>query len=139
MRIIKVLILQAFLVTSLQAECPKAVTKLKSGQKAPCTGYLFSPEKEQELYKQKEELKITLKQLQIQKDLTELHKKNSDTILDVVEKEQKKTEIWRKAAEDSTSKLIKSEEGRGKRDLIFLILGVIVTGTAAYTLDKVKD
>jgi len=64
----------------------------------------------------------------------ELYKKELQTTEQIVEKEQKKAELWREAAETSTKKYIESEENRGKRDWLFLISGVVLTVAAGYAV-----
>ncbi len=40
------------------AQCDKPVTHVKEGEIVPCTGYLFTPEKEKEIYHKLEDAKI---------------------------------------------------------------------------------
>lgn len=120
------------------AKCTQPATKLVKGQKSPCTGVLFSPEKEKQIRVDKEKNKITLEQLGIQNNIIKIYRKDSKEIESIIDKESQKAELWRNAAEESTQKLIKSESGRGKRDWLFFVLGILTTGVAAYGLSKVK-
>lgn len=120
------------------ASCPNPVIKLEKGQEAPCLGYLFSPEKERELYKKNEERKITLKQLRVQDDLIKVYKKDIKSLEKINDKQKEKITLWKKTAEKTTKELVESEEGRGTRDWIFFALGVVATGFSAYVLDKVR-
>ena len=126
------------LLLPARAECQKPVTKLERGANAPCDGYLFSPKKEKEVAQLNENNKLTLEKLSIYEDLVSHYKKDNKLVEEIVTKERAKTELWRKAAEDSTKQLIESEGKRGKRDWLFFILGIFVTGAAAYTLDKIE-
>lgn len=126
------------LTTQVNAICPKPAIKLAKGQKAPCAGVLFSPKKEKELRVGIEKHKITLDQLGVQNQMIEIYRKDNSTITEVIDKERKKAELWRIAAEDSTQKLIKSESGRSTRDRMFFILGILTVGAAAYGLSKIK-
>lgn len=45
----KKLIIALLLISQVSMACNKSVTYLQEGSAAPCTGYLFSPEKEKEV------------------------------------------------------------------------------------------
>jgi len=128
------LVVSLCLPVQAMADCPKPVTLLDEGAPAPCRGFLFTPQKELEVRILNEDNKllndeIKFKDLKIDKlgkSLTE-----SDKIIDL---EKQKTELWRSKAEDSTKKLIESEDGRGKRDLLFVILGVALTVGAGFAV-----
>ena len=136
--IIVIALVGTLLITQTFAACPKPVTKLAKGAKAPCAGIFFSPEKEKEIRLANEKHKITLEQLGIQKQMIEIYRKDNDNVVKIVDKERQKSELWRTAAEDSTQKLIKVESSRGNRDWIFFTLGIFTTGLAAYGLSKIR-
>lgn len=48
----------AFISSTSFAECTKAVTYIKDGTPSPCTGYLFTPEKEASIYRDLEQGKL---------------------------------------------------------------------------------
>lgn len=50
------------------ANCPKPVTHLEQGSIVPCEGYLFSPEKEQEVYYKLERIKTLEEINQLQEE-----------------------------------------------------------------------
>ncbi len=131
------IVLVFFLVPNLCfAECPKPVQFLKIEEKANCNGYLFSPEKELEVRITNEDNKLLKKEIEF-KDLKidKLNKSlfETDKIIDL---ERQKSELWRARAEDSTMKLVESEDGRGKRDFWMVVLGVALTVGAGFAIGQ---
>ena len=118
------------------ATCEKPVTLLNEGASAPCRGYLFTPEKELEVRIVNEDYKILQKEIEfkdlqigkLQKSLNESDK--------IIELEVQKAELWRNRAEDSTKKLIESEDGRGTRDFWMVVLGVALTVGAGFAIGQ---
>jgi len=119
------------------AECTKPVAYLAKGESAPCSGFLFSPDKELELRRKNEEYKFLMEQSKIYLQQIDLYKKELTTIEQIIEKEQKKTELWREAAENSTKKYLQFEENRGTRDWFFLFTGIGLTAISAWSLKQV--
>jgi len=130
------LVFSLILPIQSMADCPKPVTLLEEGTSAPCRGFLFTPQKELEVRLLNEDNKLLGKEIEF-KDIKidKLNKSlfESDKIYDL---ERQKTELWRLKAEDSTKKLIESEDGRGKRDLLFVILGVALTVGAGFAIGQ---
>lgn len=124
----------SYLISFQALACPQPVTPLKKGEQAPCTGFLFSPEKELELRIRNEEYKLLLEQSNLYLQQKELFVKELATTEKIAEKEREKAEIWRKLAEESSLKYIESEEDRGFRDWLFLIAGVGLTVAAGYAV-----
>jgi hypothetical protein len=114
--------------------CDQPVTYVLVGKPAPCTGYLFSPEKEKALRLEDEEYQFDLQLIQLKDQQIGLYKQEVTDLQDANAKEQQKSELWRKAAEDSTTKYVAIQERQGTRDLIFTILGVVLTVAAGYAL-----
>lgn len=118
------------------AGCDKPVTLLIQGQKAPCRGYLFSPNKELEVRTRFEHLKLLEETIDIKERKVKLYLDQSMLFSEIAERERKKSELWRIRAEDSTEKLIASEDGRGKRDFLFIGAGVILTVLAGWAVGQ---
>jgi CHAT domain-containing protein len=116
--------------------CEKPVTPLTQGQQAPCTGFLFSPEKEKQLRLLNEDYQLLLEQSQLYLKQKELYKQELEETDKIVEKEKQKAELWRKVAEDTTLKYTQVQEARGTRDWLFLIGGVVLTIGAGYALGQ---
>jgi len=130
------LIMLISIVNISLAECIKDVTFLNKGEAAPCSGFLFSPEKELKVRIMNEENKFFTQQLELLNKQVNLLNESIRLQESITNKERDKAELWRIRAEDSTRKLIESEDGRGKRDLIFVIGGVILTIGAGYVASK---
>ena len=128
-------ILAAALSSQAFAEC-KPVTPIQAGQVAECPGFIFSPAKELELRQMNEDYKFSQEQIKLYLQQKELYKQQLEASEQVADKEAKKAELWRKAAEDNSAKLIKQEEARTTRDWIFLISGVALTVAAGYAVGQ---
>lgn len=124
-------------ITAL-AECPKPVTLLEQGAQAPCTGFLFTREKEREVRLIVEDYKLLQEELVIKNKKIELTLKELGLSDEIIKKEREKSELWRTAAEKSTLELVKSSEGQGKRDIWMILLGLGLTVGAGYALGQVK-
>lgn len=119
--------LSLLISTQSFAKCKNPVTILEQGVPAPCSGYLFSPDKELEVRLKIEENGLLQKQIEL-KDLTITNLyKDAIKSSQIVELEEKKAELWRTRAEESTKKLVESENGKSGRELLFFILGMAAT------------
>ena len=119
--------------------CDKPVTYVEEGKPAPCTGYIFSPEKEQEV-------RVMVQENKLQKEEIILKTKKIDLLLDsnkyleeIAIKEQQKAELWRNRAEDSTEKLVSAKSNRGTRDWLFLVGGVLLTVGAGIAIGQASN
>lgn len=117
--------------------CAQPVFHLLPNQAAPCEGYLFSPEKEKELRLMNEDYTFVKQELDLREKQVDKLQQSVTLLEQVNEKEQEKSELWRAKAEDSTKKYMESEDGRGRRDLIFLLGGVVLTCAAAWAVGQV--
>lgn len=118
------------------AACKQPVTYVLVSESAPCTGYLFSPEKEAELRSEHEKYNLNLEILSIKDQQINLYKQQTSDLQAAVQLEQQKAELWRKNAEDSTNKLMQSNERQGWRDMLFLTLGVVITAAAGWAVGQ---
>jgi hypothetical protein len=118
--------------------CDQPVKHLEQGEASPCAGFLFSPEKEIEVRTAILENGLLKSEMSLKDNKISLLEENSKYYQEIVAKESEKAELWRKRAEDSTEKLMGSEENRGKRDLAFLIGGILLTTLAGWSLGQVK-
>jgi hypothetical protein len=118
--------------------CDKPVTYLEQGQSTTCNGYLFTIEKEKEV-------RLKLMDYDLMSQELQLKNKKLDNILkeltiteEIADKERKKGELWRARAVDSTEKLVSTENGRGARDLLFFVGGMLSVLLGAWAVGKVK-
>lgn len=131
------IVIGASLTTSAFADC-QPVTPVNAGETAPCTGYIFTPEKERELRIMKEDYKALLEESKIWIQQNDMYKKEIEVTDQIVIKEQQKAELWRAAAETATEKYVKLEESRTTRDWIFLVSGVVLTVAAAWSMGQIS-
>lgn len=118
------------------SDCVKDVTSVIKGDIVKCDGYLFSPEKELKVRIMSEENKYFKQQIELLDKQINLITESMKIQESITSKEREKAELWRIRAEDSTKKLIESEDGRGRRDLLFVIGGVLLTLGAGYAASQ---
>lgn len=132
------LILSLSLTSKAFSDC-SPVTPIQSGQIAPCTGFIFTPEKELELRIKNENYKSLLEQSKIHIQQKELNKKLLEDSEQIAYKEREKSEVWKKQAELLAEKNTKSEDIRNIRDWVFFGLGIgvsILTGKFIRDINK---
>jgi len=122
--------------TSGLANCLRPVTPLKKGEHSPCTGFLFSPQKELELRIKNEEYKLLQEEVRVFLLKKDFYIKEIEESEVIINKEREKAELWRKLAEDTTLKYTKLQDNRGYRDWLFLIGGVVLTVGSGYALGQ---
>lgn len=128
-----------FLFTSkVLADC-KPVTPIKTGEVAPCPGFIFSPEKELQLRQMNEDYKLTKQQIKIYLIQKENYRKELEVTDTIIRKEEQKTRLWQLKAEDSTAKLVKIQEQQNYRDWIFMSFGVALTLGTGYVINKTSE
>lgn len=120
----------------VRAECSKQVTLLEQGTPAPCKGFLFSPEKEQQVYLLNEKYKLIQQELDLKNQFIDRYKKDSALMDDILEKERQKSELWRTTAVQSTTQLIEVKENQGKRDMWMILTGVALTVLAGWSVGQ---
>ena len=123
-------------INSYSAVCQSPVKLLEEGSTAPCRGYLFSEDKELQVRIAIKEYELLKQEADsLNKMIDKLNTKNnlSEKILVL---EMDKTELWKAKAEDITLKYTTVEENRGKRDLLFVVLGVGLTVLAGWGLGQ---
>jgi len=116
---LRLLLILTFSVNSYA--CLKPVSYLREGEKSPCTGFLFSPEKEQEV-----RLIVELSDLKDNKiSLLENVLKTNNEILDL---ERQQSEKWRESYE-------KSLTYNNYRDSLNIGLGIVLTVLAGWAIN----
>ncbi len=130
------LLLTFSLALPAHADCSKPVLPLDQGAPAPCKGFLFSPDQEQKVYLLDQNNKLLQQQLDGNKALVNSYSKSLSDFKIVIDDEQRKSELWRKAAEDSTQKLVSVQENTGKRDFLAVLLGVVLTIGAGWAVGQ---
>jgi hypothetical protein len=131
------LLLTLSLSIPANADCSKPVIPLDQGAPAPCKGFLFSPAQEQKMYLLNENASLLQQQLDNTTTMNNSYKKSLSDFQVILKEEADKSELWRKAAEDSTQKLIKETDSRGSRDFWMVVLGVAMTVGAGFALGQV--
>ena len=86
-----------------------------------------------------EEYKYNLQLIELKDKQLDLYKNQVADLRDVADKERQKAELWRKNAEDATTKLVGAQERQGARDLIFTSLGVLLTVAAGWAIGQAAN
>lgn len=137
MKSIAVLTAASLLWTSAAyGQCNKPVTLLQPNEPAPCRGYLFTPEKEQEIRLLNEDYKFLSEKLRLKDQQIDLYIQEANNYQAIADMEKEKAEMWRKAAEDSSLRLIEKEEKQERRDWLHVLAGVGLTVLAGWAIGQ---
>src|SRR5882757_1211578 len=101
-KIISILLVSYIASQSYAADCPQPVAPIKSGEVSKCDGFIFSRQQEQKMYLLDENSKLLQQQLDNTTAIVNSYKKSLSDFQVIVKEETDKSELWRKAAEDST-------------------------------------
>lgn len=109
----------------MAVECPKPVLLLREGDVAPCTGYLFSPAKEDEAYNAFQDAKYY-------KELSEkltLRNELRDKQIDIL---NTRVNLYIQQSEVLASRVVDQESRSFWQNTFYFTLGVVITGVIAY-------
>ena len=123
-------------INSFAAECSVPVKFLEEGSPAPCRGYLFSQEKELQVRIMAKDYSLIKDELDSLNKMVEKLQKRDQESEKILNLEMQKTELWKVRAEDVTLKYVSVEENRGKRDLMFILMGVGLTVLAGWAVGQ---
>jgi hypothetical protein len=123
-------------MNSYAAECSAPVRLLEEGSPAQCRGYLFSPEKELQVRMMTKDYDLLQKEVTSLNGIVERLQKKDQESDKILELEAQKTELWKARAEDITLKYVSVEENRGKRDFLFILMGVGLTVLSAWAVGQ---
>lgn len=135
MKLSKALLYYSLLAAKTSYACTP-VMYVKKNTPAPCTGYLFSPEKELELRIFRSDYEFLQKELEINRSLVELHKANVVTMSEMLNKSREIEELWRKAAIENTKQLVRMQDARDTRDWLYFAGGILATVAAGYAIGQ---
>lgn len=125
MKLINFIVVVLFSINVLAADCKEAVSLINEGQKAECTGFLFSPEAEKKASQAYDDAKYY-------KDLSELlHKRN-----ELTNKEIQILDERLKLYQDQSHLLAQEVQKKEKEDFwqktLYFGLGIVATSIAIY-------
>lgn len=111
--------------SALALECKHEVSLLEEGQKAPCTGFLFSPDAEKKASQAVDDVKYY-------KDLSEMYQKRTD----LANKELQVMDERLKLYMNTTTELAQEVNRKERQDFwqrtLYFGLGILVTSIAVY-------
>lgn len=112
---------------ALGDDCASPVVPISKGAVASCTGFLFSPSKEQQVRLVNDDYDFMKQQVDILSKQKAFTQGQVDDLQSAVDSQKKEINLWRTDDINNSQKLIKAEEGRGTRDALFLGGGVLIT------------
>lgn len=131
MKFINFLVVVLFSINVSATECKEAVTLINEGQKAECTGFLFSPDAEKKASQAYDDAKHY-------KELSELLHKRSE----LTNQEIKILDERLKLYQDQSHLLAQEVQKKEKEDFwqktLYFGLGVLATGIAVYGAGQLK-
>lgn len=130
----KYLILLLLVFYSVPALSCDKVTPVINGELIKCDGMFVPIEKMKEITILKLSYEELLKQSELQLQKEVIIKEQLKLTEEMMEKERKRTNIWRKKTIEMTEKYIEVEDNRGKRDWVFLSSGIILTVLAGFAV-----
>jgi len=111
------------------AACGKPVTYLEEGAQTPCTGFLFTLDAEKEV-------RLNNYELGVQSNLVRLQTKQIALIQEDNQVLSQQVNLWRTRAEDSTKKLIESENSKTWEIFLYFMAGAVVTTAITYGVNR---
>lgn len=137
-KVLALIIALSLPINSYASECPAPVRLLEEGASAPCRGYLFSPEKELQVRMMVKDYSLVKEELNTLNNMVDRLQKKESESEKIIQLEMQKTELWKTRAEDITLKYTSIEENRGKRDFMFILMGVGITVLAGWSLGQIS-
>lgn len=101
--------------SSFADDCTRPVTPIRTGERAVCDGYLFSPDAESEAYKAKQ--------------LADLYKKENEIL-------EKRLELYVRQSDVLAKQVARTENTESLYRLGYFALGVIITGVIASNVNR---
>lgn len=120
------------------AACKQPVTLLEETTPAPCRGFLFSPDKAKEVTNLSEQLEFANETIKMREHQVELLKKDVADVESIIDKERKKSDLWKVTAEDTTMKLIHVNDNQGKRDGLVFAGGFLAAMLAVWAAGQLR-
>ena len=125
MKLINFIVVVLFSFNTLAADCKESVTLLQEGQKAECTGFLFSPEAEKKASQAYEDAKYY-------KELSDLlHNRNKLTNEEIIILDQRL-----KLYQEQSHLLAQEVQRKDREDFwqktLYFGLGIVATSVAIY-------
>lgn len=135
MKFFKTILIVYFLVlnqTAMAAECKEAVKLLKEGEKAECTGFLFSPEAEKKASQSYDDAKYY-------KDLSDLLHKRNQLTNEEIKVLDERLKLYQDQSYLLAEQLNKKEREDFWQKTIYFGMGILATSIAVYGASKLND
>lgn len=113
-------------------ECSQSVSLLEENQKAPCTGYLFSPNAEKKASQAVEDVKYY-------KELSDLYKKRTDLTNQEITVLEERLALYSKASTELAKEVNRKSSEDFWQKTFYFSLGVVATGLIYYAASKTQN
>lgn len=137
-QLLVILLALSITINSFATECTIPVKLLEEGSQAPCRGYLFSVDKELQVRIMTRDYSLLKDEITSLNTIVDRLQKKDSISNDILQLEMQKTELWKTRAEDITGKYVAVEENRGRRDFLFVLMGIGLTVLAGWSLGQVS-
>lgn len=131
MRVLLVFFLM-FNQTVFAADCKDAVKLIKEGEKAECTGFLFSPDAEKKASQAHDDVKYY-------KDLSELLRKRNQLTNEEIKVLDERLKLYQDQSHLLAEQLNKKEREDFWQKTIYFGMGILATSIAVYGASKLND
>jgi hypothetical protein len=117
------------LLTSTASFACDPVKYVEKGQPAPCTGYVFTPDKEKEV-------RLKVVELDFYKDLVTLKERQLVAIKEENDIITKRYDLWKKESDSLSRDLSKERSNNFWRTSLYFVLGAAVTTGITYAVRR---
>lgn len=118
--------------TALASECKESVKLLRIGEKAECTGFLFSPEAEKKASQAYDDAKYY-------KDLSDLLNERKKLTTDEIKILDERLRLYQNQSHLLAEQVNKKEREDFWQKTLYFTLGIAVTSLAIYGASKLND
>lgn len=125
----KSIYLLTFLLISSTSIACDPVKYLEKGSPAPCTGYLFTPEKEKEV-------RLKVVELEYEKELNISKSKQIELYKQELQFSDERLKLWNTEALSLNKELVKRQNNDFLKSALFFLLGAAVTTGITYAVNK---
>lgn len=126
-----------FSINCFATPCQKPVISLFEYQPAPCTGYLFSPEKEKEVRLMNEDYKLATEEIELLDKQVALYKSQQASLESIIASEKQRADLWETKANDYATKFIKERDKSDLSNILYFSLGIVTTILISWSVGQI--
>jgi hypothetical protein len=131
MKLINFLVVVLFSINVIATDCKESVTLINEGQKAECTGFLFSPDAEKKASQAYDDAKYY-------KELSDLLHKRSQLSNEEIKVMDERLKLYQDQSHLLAQEVQKKEKEDFWQKTLYFGLGILATGIAFYGAGQLK-